>query len=137
MKKKARILALILTVAMVFSFTACSDTVPSQPMAAFVSEDDLKIQTLVLVGTPYEIGRQYGEQAKALVTEIITEYETTSMPKLTQKQKDDAMSAFKDTCAKYVPDLPEQVRGLADGAGLKYETVLMYNSRSYVKYSIE
>ncbi|MCI0437765.1 MAG: C45 family peptidase [Chloroflexi bacterium] len=79
-------------------------------------------------GTAYEMGRQHGEQAAELVSRYLVWIE-----KMTRKSRDalcrNAMQ-FEPLIRNLSQTFLEEVRGLADGAGISYEEAMLCQARS-------
>jgi len=87
-----------------------------------------------LSGTPYEIGFSHGSKAKKYILHNISIYQQLFMNNAGVKW-DDAKSASRryiPYISSYDPDLLDEMRGIADGAGLDFEDILALNARSEV-----
>ncbi|MDW7740070.1 MAG: C45 family peptidase [Bacillota bacterium] len=85
-----------------------------------------------LSGTPYEIGLKHGSLAKELVIRNITGYE-----KLFRDLNGLSWDSVINEAINYIPaikkfdeDLIEEMKGLADGAGVDFNSILALNCRS-------
>ncbi|HHV41863.1 MAG TPA: acyl-CoA--6-aminopenicillanic acid acyl-transferase [Clostridiaceae bacterium] len=89
-------------------------------------------------GTPYEIGFAHGEQAKEKIRLNIREYE--DMFKISSDidwaQARKRSLYFVDYIRQLEPDLLEEMRGVADGAGLELADILALNSRSEIVFGL-
>lgn len=88
---------------------------------ALLEKDGQKI--IVLKGTPYELGYQHGvllkEEVSALAKKIIE--------KISEVKPDELQKAW-DTAEKFIPErYKEELKGLADGAGIKLEETQLAN----------
>jgi len=90
-----------------------------------------------VAGTPYERGRQYGAQARDRVRLSVQAYERVfahfagwDWPAVRR-----AAAAFKAPIAAFRPAYLDEMRGLADGAGLDLADVLAINVRTEVMYA--
>jgi len=86
------------------------------------------MKLISLSGSHYEIGCSYG---KALESEIRRFYDLF-LVKLAERDVsiETALTIARKFCGyieKYTPDLLEEVRGIADGAKMEYESVLSLN----------
>lgn len=75
---------------------------------------------IVLEGTPYEIGRQQGEELKK--DKKRADYLTPTLPFLDKFNPSEAQRAL-DYIEKYCPGLREEIQGAADGFGIPVEDV--------------
>src|SRR5579872_5361713 len=90
-----------------------------------------------VAGTPYERGRQYGTQARDRVRLSVQAYERVfahfagwEWPAVRR-----AAAAFEAPIAAFRPAYLDEMRGIADGAGLDLADVLAINVRTEVMYS--
>jgi isopenicillin-N N-acyltransferase-like protein len=90
-------------------------------------------------GTSYERGRQYGAQAKDRVRlsvqayqRVFAHYAGWDWPQVRR-----AATAFEAPIADFRPGYLEEMRGIADGAGLDLADVLAINVRTEVMYAAE
>ncbi|MEM8885536.1 MAG: C45 family peptidase [Planctomycetota bacterium] len=75
-----------------------------------------------LKGTPFEMGRQHGRLFRDQIHFLVREYYEGFSVKLIGAR---AMEEWAARCEPFLPDAYRQeLRGLAEGAGLSYETVL-------------
>ncbi len=88
-------------------------------------------------GTPYERGRQYGAQARARVHLSVQAYERVfahyagwNWPAVRR-----AAAAFEAPIAAFRPAYLDEMRGIAEGAGLDLPDVLAINTRTEVMYA--
>ncbi len=88
-------------------------------------------------GGPRERGRQYGEEARALVrrsieayAEVFAHYTGWSWERVVEESR-----AFEQPIAGFEPRYVEELRGIAEGASLRFEDVLALNTRTEVMYS--
>jgi len=94
--------------------------------------------TINCSGTPYEIGLEHGQKAAVQVGRSITFY--TGLFK--QRSKMD-WPQVRQTALKYAPHihanfpwLAEEMKGLADGAGVDYEDILAINVRTEIAFGM-
>src|SRR6516225_8061606 len=90
-----------------------------------------------VAGTPYDRGRQYGAQARARVhlsvgayQRVFAHYAGLAWPEVRR-----AAAAFEAPVAAFRPAYLEEMRGIADGAGLDVADVLAINVRTEVMFS--
>ncbi|MBK7936859.1 MAG: hypothetical protein IPJ82_07090 [Lewinellaceae bacterium] len=90
------------------------------------------IREVALTGTGYELGLQHGRILKKEIAELIARFKE----KTTREQGRDANEVladfyqktnFDDTIKHWTPDLYEEVRGIADGAGQSFGDVMLFN----------
>ena len=87
-----------------------------------------------LSGTPYEIGYQHGSLAKKYVMTSLDNYKRMFLDHSGVYWEDAKRVAPKyiPCIMDYDPDLIEEMRGVADGAGVDFEDILTLNARSEV-----
>ena len=90
-------------------------------------------------GSPLERGRAYGEQAGGLIRQVKATYEQTfgHLTGQTWAQLRERGGTFLEPARKFAPDLVEEIRGIAQGAGLSFEDVFLLNARSEIMFSPE
>lgn len=84
-----------------------------------------RLEVIECSGTPYEIGRQYGEAARGniirsidtLVARVAAGDEATKEELLLNTRK------YLPVVEKFDPELIQQLRGQADGAGVTFDEV--------------
>jgi predicted choloylglycine hydrolase len=81
---------------------------------------------IVLDGTPYEVGRQQGEELKK--DKRRAGYLTPTLPFLDKFSRREAQRAL-DYIEKYSPGLGEEIRGAADGFGVQIEDIAFLGGR--------
>ena len=90
-----------------------------------------KLRILDLEGTPYEMGKTHGRALQPEIRELVKRW-TADLEKTYRvpigafirnllKKTD-----FKPAIARWTPDLLEEVRGIADGAGVDFDTMYAY-----------
>ncbi len=104
----------------VFSFG--DDPVPGRPE---------KLRILDLEGTPYEMGRTHGRALKPEILELVKRWKEDlekTYPVSAGVFVRDLLKKtdFKSSIARWTPDLLEEVRGIADGAGVDFDTMYAY-----------
>ena len=82
-------------------------------------------------GSPRDRGRQYGEQAAQRIKLGIEHYATQlDRSKLTWQDIRDITGKYEPTIAAFDADYIEEMRGIAEGAGVEYAAVLLLNART-------
>lgn len=87
-----------------------------------------EIQVLVLEGSPRERGQIHGQVLKPLILENINRWKS-ALQKSTGMNPDEYIARFIEgtdllaAVTRWTPDLLEEVRGIAEGAGVDFETV--------------
>ena len=90
-----------------------------------------KMYVLELSGNGYERGLQHGKQLKEKIAAIYTKWKEV-LRKDTRRDPDSVIAdflgnaAFKATVKHHTPDLWDEVRGIADGSGQKFDDVLAF-----------
>jgi isopenicillin-N N-acyltransferase-like protein len=93
---------------------------------------DQQIAVVELEGSPVERGRAHGEQLRDPIHGGIERWSEV-VASLTGRHVDDLIAAFlgetrfEQAMAQHTPALLEELRGIADGAGVPYATLLTYN----------
>lgn len=103
--------------------------VPSFTLKATRVKRELKV--LELSGSPYQRGLQHGKELRSQIARILelwkenlrneTKYDPDSLLKHFLAETD-----FTPAIKKWTPDLLEEVRGIAEGAGQPYQTVFAF-----------
>lgn len=95
------------------------------------------ISRISLRGSPFQRGQQYGQQARALVRQSVQAYERVfahhaqwDWPAVVRHAK-----TYQAATAEFAPSAVEEMRGIADGAGLGYGDILALNVRSEVMFA--
>ena len=83
----------------------------------------VRFQVVEMSGSRYEMGRQYGRQCRALIRRLVGRFDAMLVPEeyLAGARKV-AMGALP-VMRREAPELVEEVKGIADGAGLEFEDV--------------
>lgn len=90
-----------------------------------------KLKVLVLTGTPYERGLQHGTLLKKEIGELVPKWEKY-VERLFKVKADEYIKHFlKNTgfipaIKKWTPELLEEIRGIADGSGIDFDTMYVY-----------
>lgn len=95
------------------------------------------IPRISLRGTPFQRGQQYGQQARTLVRQSVQSYERVfahhaqwDWPAVVRHA-----GTYQAATADFAPSAVEEMRGIADGAGLDYGDILALNVRSEVMFA--
>ncbi|KAJ5666943.1 peptidase C45 acyl-coenzyme A:6-aminopenicillanic acid acyl-transferase [Penicillium macrosclerotiorum] len=85
-------------------------------------------------GTPYEIGFRHGKEAADLIQGSLDFYKTYFLKKsnLAWAEASEVAQKYLPFLAKYVPQLVEEMRGIADGAKVDFLSILALNTRSEI-----
>jgi isopenicillin-N N-acyltransferase-like protein len=89
------------------------------------------LRVLELQGTPYERGRTHGQSLKQEIQELINRWKANieksfSVPAETYIRKLLDASDFQPAVERWTPDLLDEVRGIADGAGVDFQTMYAF-----------
>ena len=89
------------------------------------------LRVVVLEGSPYNRGLTHGRTLKGEINEVVGKWKTHL--ETDYKVKADAFiekffekTDFLGAIRKWTPELPEEVRGVADGAGIDFDTMLLF-----------
>lgn len=92
-----------------------------------------------LSGTPYERGLKHGTLAKERIAKLIETYKLL-FDKEAHIEWEDALEKaaryYVEPIAQYRPDLIEEMRGIAEGSGQSFETIVLINSRSEIMFAL-
>lgn len=85
-----------------------------------------------LSGTPYERGLAYGKAARERIAHSLTTYRTMfeGHAHLAWPEAVKVAEKFEPSIAKFLPDALEEMKGIAEGAGVTYGDILALNCRS-------
>ncbi|KVN53898.1 C45 family autoproteolytic acyltransferase/hydolase [Burkholderia stagnalis] len=84
-------------------------------------------------GAPRERGRQYGEQAAGRIRRGVEHYaRQLEQERLSALQLREIVARFEPTIASFEPRYIEEMKGIAEGAGVGYDMVVMLNARTEV-----
>lgn len=84
-------------------------------------------------GPPRERGRQYGEQAKARIARGIEHYTAQlENSKLGWPDIRAIVETYEPTIAAFEPAYIDEMKGIAEGAGVEYAAVVLLNARTEV-----
>ncbi|KAK5087172.1 hypothetical protein LTR05_004343 [Lithohypha guttulata] len=89
-------------------------------------------------GSPYEIGRQHGEQASSQVYGSIAFYDDYFKRKTGKSwpEVQEVAKQFLPYLTSTWPSYLEEVRGIADGAGVPFESILALNVRTEIGFGM-
>jgi len=98
---------------------------PSAP----AGEGNLRV--VELKGTPYQRGLTHGQSLKAEIQELVKRWKTDlektySVPAATYIEKLLEASDFQPAIERWTPGLLDEVRGIADGAGVDFPTMYAF-----------
>ncbi|MER5260328.1 C45 family peptidase [Streptomyces sp. NPDC002855] len=107
---------------------------PDVPAAPDRSERSLPL--IEISGTPVERGHQYGEAVRPQLHAALAYYEEAfgQSSGLTWSQVADRAARWTEPVRDYAPHLLEEMRGIAEGAGVGLDDILALNARGEVIY---
>lgn len=86
-----------------------------------------------VAGAPRERGRQYGEQARARIKRGIEHYsKQLESSRLGWADIRAIVDTYEPTIAAFEPAYIEEMKGIAEGAGVEYAAVVLLNARTEV-----
>lgn len=90
-----------------------------------------KLRVLELAGTPYERGRTHGQTLKPEIQELVKRWKADieksyPVPATIYIQKLLEASDFMPAVERWTPGLLDEVRGIADGAGVDFRTMFAF-----------
>ena len=96
-----------------------------------VPEGEGKLRVLVLEGTPYQMGMIHGKALKPEITELIKRWRadlarTYKVPAEDFIEKFLKYTNFRPSIDRWTPGLLDEVRGIADGVGVDFETMYAF-----------
>lgn len=97
-----------------------------------------KFPLIKLSGSPFARGKTYGTAAKAQVQISLNLYAKIFMAfaNLSWEEAKAKAYAFEKTIETYLPEAVEEMRGIAEGAGVSYEDILALNCRSELMFAL-
>ena len=108
-------------------------TISLAPLAAEPSppEGEGKLRVIQLQGTPYQRGRTHGQSLRLEIQELVKRWKadlekTYSVPATTYIEKLLEASDFEPAIERWTPGLLDEVRGIADGAGIDFPTMYAF-----------
>jgi len=86
-------------------------------------------------GSPYDRGCQYGQQAASRIQRSMAIYQAmfADLAGWTWNQATDHALTYEAAIEAYRPHFLDEMRGIADGAGVKYEDILALNVRTEIR----
>ena len=96
--------------------------------------DTRTVRKIHLSGSPYEIGRGHGEQGKREITNSLATYEALfhGYTRMSWQEACEKALLHHDAISAFRPDYLEEMQGVADGAGVRFEDILALNARSEI-----
>ncbi len=90
-----------------------------------------KLRVIELKGTPYEQGQIHGRSLKPEIQELVKRWKADleknfSVPATTYIQRLLEATDFQPAIERWTPGLLDEVRGIADGAGIDFTTMYAY-----------
>ncbi len=91
------------------------------------------IYSIEVGGTPYEMGVQHGELLRDQIRESVADYKTNVVKLFGQADADRIfdwvlnVADFRSSIETHLPHVLEEMGGIADGAGLPFDDVLLSN----------
>jgi len=90
-----------------------------------------KLRVIELAGTPYVMGRIHGQTLKPEIRELVNRWKADlekayAVPASAYIDKLLQASDFKPAIERWTPGLLDEVRGIADGAGIDFRTMFAY-----------
>lgn len=96
-------------------------------------QDDTHFPLVEVSGSPYERGRQHGLAVPQRVRRSVDIYaQALSELAFSQAALSRLIDEFTQAIVAFEPAYVEEMRGIADGAGVSYEQVLMINARTEI-----
>jgi isopenicillin-N N-acyltransferase-like protein len=102
-----------------------------------IEEETMTVPVLELKGSPREIGRRHGEQVRELVHDNVRFYMDLwqHMGGVGREKILSDVEAFVPFVERYDGDLVEEMRGIAEGAGLEFREIAALNARTELTFS--
>ncbi len=93
-------------------------------------------QYIRLSGTPFERGLAYGTEARERILRVIEEYKVLfdKEAHIPWEEAYARAAAYEEPVRALRPDLIEEMRGVSEGAGVDFRTILLLNARSEVMF---
>ena len=97
----------------------------------------MMFKEVTLIGTPYERGQQYGAACKKEIALSMRTYESLFVrhKNMTWEQARKLSLLYLPAIRKLDECYVQEMQGIADGAGVTFEDILVINSRSELLYS--
>lgn len=95
------------------------------------------MQRVSVSGSPYQRGRQYGEQAAVLIRRSLEEYRGVfaHYARIEWSQALTAAAAYRPAITAFSPAIAQELDGIADGAGVARDDILALNTRSELMFA--
>ncbi|MDD3221035.1 MAG: acyl-CoA--6-aminopenicillanic acid acyl-transferase [Clostridia bacterium] len=92
----------------------------------------MKLPVIEVSGSNYEIGFSHGQQAKKQIDVTVETYKNMfyEFSKIEWERAQKIALTFEEDIKAFNPDYIEEIHGIADGSGYKYEEILALNVRS-------
>ncbi|MEZ5009519.1 MAG: hypothetical protein R2753_15345 [Chitinophagales bacterium] len=123
---------LLLLIMLSFLLSGCSNN----PDLNDNSTENVPIKRVLneinLSGSGYELGLQHGEKLRPEINEIVKKWKKNAAER-TGKESNELIeeflkyAEFEDAIMRYTPDLYEEIKGIADGANLSLDEILVLN----------
>jgi L-ribulose-5-phosphate 3-epimerase len=112
-------------------FLLLSASFASSLKTSSAAESQGKLKVLELKGTPYQRGLMHGRSLKPEIQELVGRWKadlekTFSVPAATYIKKFLEASDFQPAIERWTPGLLDEVRGIAEGAGIDFETMYAF-----------
>ncbi|WP_375752475.1 C45 family autoproteolytic acyltransferase/hydolase [Vibrio sp. HN007] len=107
-----------------------------------ISNDTSEFFTVEVSGTSYERGYQHGRELRKVIRHAVNRFKYDMVSNLLSKLGTELTYAdfhkhifnntgLLKTAEREVPDLVEEMKGIADGSGLSFEDIFAWNATSY------
>ncbi|NKF51898.1 hypothetical protein G3R49_15140 [Shewanella sp. WXL01] len=142
MKKVVLASLIALSVSGAFVSNTSLAGVPPVEHQVSISNDTSEFFTVEVAGTNYERGYKHGKELRKVIRHAVNRFKYDMVSNLLSTLGTDITYAdfhkhvFKNTgllatAKKEVPDLVEEMQGIADGSGLSFEEIFTWNATSY------
>ncbi|USD67447.1 C45 family peptidase [Vibrio sp. SCSIO 43136] len=142
MKKTILASLLALSASGAFVSTAALAGVPPIEHQVSISNDTSEFFTVEVSGTNYERGFKHGKELRKVIRHAVNRYKYDMVSNLLSTLGTDLTyqdfhnhvfnnTGLLETAKKEVPDLVEEMQGIADGSGLSFEDIFTWNATSY------
>ena len=89
-------------------------------------------EVIFVKGTPYEMGRQYGEQTKDMIKRNFCLVLGDALKNYSKEQILDRVALLSNDIAEKAPEIHEWYKGIADGSGMTYGEIALINIQLWV-----
>lgn len=129
MKKRCSLLSILCFLLVLTVFTV--NVVFSQAMDRDILPPDI-LPVVILKGSDYEMGYQYGRQAGKYIVKVVESYWSGALLRYSREQVMRALKANQHYIKEYAPECIDIMRGIADGAtaagfNIQYRDVVLIN----------